>query len=229
MKSKLVPQCEWLQFVVSQELPDGCILWRFRKDADGYGRINFDGKVRGAHRVAYFLHYGHWPIPCCLHTCDTPGCVNPKHLFEGTIQDNSRDCVAKGRNAKGTMQPQAKLTEEEVVRARQEYREGVLGFEALSKKYGVSKFAMKLAIRGNTHWKHVGVGVGKIWEAGRRRQNHCKRGHSLTPDNCYVYGNSRQCKICAFEKCKARRAKLKSEGESKGSLGEKMKVAHGKT
>lgn len=25
----------------------------------------------------------------------------------------------------------------------------------------------------------------------------CKRGHRLTPDNLYIYGNKRMCKICA--------------------------------
>ena len=221
MKLGVPIQSEWFVSALSGPLGEVCLLWPFRRDRDGYGRVNFEGKVRGAHRVAYFLHYGHWPMPCCLHTCDTPACVNPKHLFEGTIQDNSRDCVAKGRNAKGTMQPQAKLTEEDVVRARHEYREGALGFEALSKKYGVSKFAMKLAIKGQRKWKHVGVGVGRIWEAGRRRLDHCKRGHPLTPENCYVYGTSRQCKICTSEKCKTRRATLKEARATNKNLKEK--------
>lgn len=38
-----------------------------------------------------------------LHTCDTPGCVNPRHLFAGTAQDNTDDMIAKGRHAPGRL------------------------------------------------------------------------------------------------------------------------------
>lgn len=32
-----------------------------------------------------------------LHTCDTPSCVNPKHLALGTIKDNSDHKMKRGR------------------------------------------------------------------------------------------------------------------------------------
>jgi len=32
-----------------------------------------------------------------LHSCDTPACWNPDHLFLGTQADNVHDCIQKGR------------------------------------------------------------------------------------------------------------------------------------
>ena len=35
------------------------------------------------------------------HICDNPACINPRHLFKGTHNDNVQDRVSKGRCAKG--------------------------------------------------------------------------------------------------------------------------------
>jgi hypothetical protein len=55
--------------------------------------------MRRAHRVAYELAVG--PIPegkHICHTCDTPACVNPKHLYVGDPATNGRDRAARGRS-----------------------------------------------------------------------------------------------------------------------------------
>jgi len=82
--------------------PDDCWLWKAGTSAHGYGRFWVNGGNVQAHRFAYELTNG--PIPDCLsalHSCDTPGCCNPKHLFLGTQKDNMQDAVAKGRMATG--------------------------------------------------------------------------------------------------------------------------------
>lgn len=82
--------------------PDACWRWTGSTDAKGYGRVFHDGKYRAAHRIAFALAYG--PIPAGMfvcHRCDNPRCVNPNHLFLGTIQDNTADMVTKGRHARG--------------------------------------------------------------------------------------------------------------------------------
>src|SRR5688572_10191328 len=61
-----------------------CWLWNARKDKDGYGFIRVDGKNKKAHRVAFELVHGREASKSVCHTCDTPGCVNPDHLWEGS-------------------------------------------------------------------------------------------------------------------------------------------------
>lgn len=72
-----------------------------------------------AHRVSYEAHIG--PIPqglSVLHRCDNPPCVNPSHLFLGTIADNNADMAAKGRAVQGVRQHCAKLTPDAVRKIR---------------------------------------------------------------------------------------------------------------
>jgi hypothetical protein len=86
--------------------PKGCHLWVGRLHPGfGYGQFNWskDGTrynrgVMGAHRVAWILWYGdlkdgEW----VLHRCDTPACVNPKHLFLGDAKANAQDRAKKDR------------------------------------------------------------------------------------------------------------------------------------
>ncbi len=79
---------------------DNCWNWLACKTKDGYGRIFIKDKVLLAHRVSWAIHDGQIPKGLqVLHRCDNPSCVNPAHLFLGTVSDNMRDSVAKGRNS----------------------------------------------------------------------------------------------------------------------------------
>jgi hypothetical protein len=92
----------------------GCWLWTRARNKGGYGQLMFEGvRNRGAHRVAYELANG--PIPEGLlvcHRCDVKNCVNPAHLFLGSVTDNNRDREAKGRgdNRRAERCPTHKLT-----------------------------------------------------------------------------------------------------------------------
>lgn len=75
-----------------------CWFWQGAINNKGYGRFRFNGKWAGAHRVSYMIFNNEIPEGLCvLHKCDNRNCVNPKHLFVGTIMDNHIDMIKKGR------------------------------------------------------------------------------------------------------------------------------------
>lgn len=132
----------------------GCWLWTASGNNKGYGQIRRGQTQAKAHRVSWELHHG--PIPdnlCVLHTCDTPPCVNPHHLFLGTVADNNADMVAKGRHSavSGESHYRAKLTAAQVVEIRS--RQGQT-HKALAKEFGVSNQQIS-KIRAGEFWKPV--------------------------------------------------------------------------
>jgi hypothetical protein len=73
----------------------GCWLWTGALTEYGYGRIGA-GYV---HRLSYQSSKGTIPSGMCVcHTCDVRSCVNPEHLWLGTISDNTADRDKKGRH-----------------------------------------------------------------------------------------------------------------------------------
>lgn len=80
--------------------PGDCWLWTAGVDGHGYGKVKIEGRCLKASRVSWELHNGAIPegLDVC-HSCDTPLCVNPSHLWLGTQLDNMRDMAAKGRRA----------------------------------------------------------------------------------------------------------------------------------
>lgn len=130
--------------------------WKFigGKDKDGYGQF-WDGdnqKHTRAHIYSAELHLGGRPAMLCVcHTCDTPDCVNPAHLFYGTQKQNIADKVGKNRQAKGEMQGHHKLTEAQVSEIRQRANEG---YRKLCEEFQLVPSTVYRIWHGQA-WKHL--------------------------------------------------------------------------
>jgi len=102
------------------------------------------------------------------HHCDNPPCCNPRHLYEGTPQQNVNDMKNRGRVALGSMLPQARLSESDVSRIRTtyvreyaQYRTGIhqhlmwrSNARELAAEYGVSQQHIFDIVTGRER-KHV--------------------------------------------------------------------------
>lgn len=85
------------------ENKDDCMLWKGKIGIDGYGQIMINKKRQRVHRISYETFKGNIPQGLYMcHTCDTPSCINPDHLFPGTHEENMQDMANKGRARKST-------------------------------------------------------------------------------------------------------------------------------
>lgn len=79
---------------------EGCWIWQGHLNPKGYGKITIDGKTERVNRIAWLVFNGSIPDGLyVLHTCDSPACFNPDHLFLGDNLDNRLDRILKGRPA----------------------------------------------------------------------------------------------------------------------------------
>jgi len=128
---------------------DACWIW-MGYTGIGYGQILWGKRQIVSHRIAWTLTYGDIPNDLLvLHKCDNPPCVNPKHLFLGTNQDNVDDKMRKGRYhaVYGEKHGKHKLTDLQVSEVRQRYSSGKENQYDLAKIYKVSQVQIGNIVR----------------------------------------------------------------------------------
>jgi hypothetical protein len=92
------------------------------------------------------------------HTCDVRACINPDHLYEGTVTDNNRDTVRRGRHKyvsnfkgmPGEKHPMCKLTDKQVIEIRERYAAGGISQYALADEYDVTQSRISLIINNKS-------------------------------------------------------------------------------
>jgi hypothetical protein len=115
----------------------GCHEWQGSKNWQGYGKVYFRGvSSYPAHRASYALFVGEIPDGLnVLHECDNKPCVNPKHLFLGSLADNIADMDAKAR--RGT---RSQLTYNDVAEIK----------DMLAARYSQTEIARRFSVHQTT-------------------------------------------------------------------------------
>lgn len=131
-----------------------CWLWTGTTDGK-YGVFNVNYKMEKAHRVSWVIHFGEIPKGLLvLHKCDNPPCVNPHHLFLGTLSDNTRDSIDKGRFGHCYRSIPTKLTKLQVKDIRQLHTSSSLTQSEIADRYNVSQSYISKIIR-REKWKNI--------------------------------------------------------------------------
>lgn len=149
---------------VDKRGPDECWLWTAGTTSAGYGKIKLE-KMRvdqAAHVMSYELANGDIPDDLwVLHTCDTPACVNPNHLYAGTSKDNVRDMHERKRWGRhdpdanrGHRNPVSRLTLEQALEVKRRIASGEPN-TVIAADYDIHHSTVS-AIKRRKIWCHLG-------------------------------------------------------------------------
>jgi len=131
-----------------------CVEWSGHRNNHGYGMKWWKGGPKKVHRIVFDLYHGYLP-KVVRHTCDNPACYNIEHLRGGTMQDNTNDCIERGRFKRndGEHNPRAKLNADDVAAIKVRLSTGE-GCSAIGRAYGVHHSTI-YGIKRGVRWKNV--------------------------------------------------------------------------
>lgn len=136
---------------MQENIATECWEWIGNRHSSGYGTLMLDGRIVRAHRLSYEVFSGESAkgrMVC--HECDNPPCINPRHLWLGSHQENIDDASQKFRMHFGESHGLAKLTDEKVREIRNSKEKGV----DLAKKFGVSSSCIS-TVKSGRRWPHI--------------------------------------------------------------------------
>lgn len=135
---------------------NACVLWPFAVNSRGYPCIAINGASKLVTRYvaqrAMDVSLSVDELIC--HTCDTPRCVNPWHLYPGDDATNTADKLDRGRHARGDSSGRAKLTADDVREMRASFTGRYGETIALARRYDVDVHTITDALCGVT-WREV--------------------------------------------------------------------------
>ena len=145
-----------------EKMPNGCWLWRGKTHKlkwgnhpnGGYGVIRINHQEVMTHRLSYEWAHGPTTEDVC-HTCDTPPCVNPGHLYPGNDITNAHDRVIRNRSnaQRGEVHANAKLTGENVKEIRRLYALNKSTTRYARKLYSQARLAKMFSVSQDTIYK----------------------------------------------------------------------------
>jgi hypothetical protein len=113
-RAKAQPTIEELREYLDYEPETGVLRWKKargtrakagaiagRVTPRGYLRLKFKQTRVDAHRVAFALHNGHWPTPCCDHINGNPSDNRAANLRECTRSSNQHNRKINRNNTSG--------------------------------------------------------------------------------------------------------------------------------
>ena len=138
------------------EPSDGCRLWPFGTDQDGYGRFWVEQKEIRVNSLTCEVWHGPQPADAmhAAHTCGNVTCWAGEHLYWATPRENVLDKNTHGTMVRGEQHHRAKLTEADVLDIRARYERRGTSQVDMARIYGVSPATIYMIIK-RKNWTHI--------------------------------------------------------------------------
>lgn len=155
---------------------EGCRIWPYSKDKDGYGFVSNNGKTIRVHAAACEWRWGPKSSPDLVARhgpCRNPSCWAWEHVTWGTHRDNLLDRWRDGTEPVGVRNGNHKLTDAQVLQIRARYAAGGITYRQLAGAYGVSQTLIAMTLRREI-WTHVAGDKPPPWSQEGERANGAK-------------------------------------------------------